>query len=133
LDDGIRKKTESGAPAIHRRIAALKVLYEEGIDNYCFLSPMFPGITDFKAIIRACRPFVKSFAFENLNLRGAYYPRVMAYIRAYHPGLLPLYEEIYGRKNKQYWYSLEAEIQDYCRENGIRYINYFYHEKIRKP
>jgi hypothetical protein len=33
----------------------------------------------------------------------------------------------------RYWYILEEEILHYCRENGIPYINYFYHEKIRRP
>jgi DNA repair photolyase len=133
LDDGIRKKTEPGAPSIARRMGALKALYDAGIDNYLFISPMFPQITDFKEIITQCKSFVKTFAFENLNLRGAYYPRVMNYIRDYHRDLLPLYREIYTRKNKQYWEVTETEIRRYCEKNNINYISYFYHEKIRKP
>jgi hypothetical protein len=93
---------------------------------------MFPGITDFKEIVTRCKPFVDYFAFEILNLRGAYYPRVMKYIRDYHPDLLPLYKEIYTLKNREYWQILEQEIRDWCEGNSVSYISYFYHEKIRK-
>jgi DNA repair photolyase len=132
LDDSIRKKTEPGAPSISRRLEALKRLHEEGISTWLFISPMFPGITDFKEIVSAARSFVDLFTFENLNLRGAYYPRVMAYIREYHPDLLPLYLEIYKDKNIQYWEIMEKEIHAWCRKEKIRYRSFFYHEKIRK-
>jgi hypothetical protein len=93
---------------------------------------MFPEITDFKEIVTECKSFVDLFAFENLNLRSTYYPRVMKYIREYHALLVPLYEEIYKHKNKEYWEMLELEIRAWCEENKINYISYFYHEKIRK-
>jgi DNA repair photolyase len=132
LDDEIRKKTEPYAASISKRIEALRVLHEEGIANWLFLSPMFPGITDFKAIVTRCKPFVDYFAFENLNLRGAYYPRVMKYIRDNHASLLPLYEEIYKGKNREYWQILEHEIRAWCEQNSVNHVSYFYHEKIRK-
>jgi hypothetical protein len=75
---------------------------------------------------------VDYFAFENLNLRGAYYPRVMKYIRDNHAPLLPLYEEIYKGKNQEYWQILEQEIRAWCEQNRINHVSYFYHEKIRK-
>jgi DNA repair photolyase len=132
LDDGIRKKIEPHAASIGKRIEALRILHEAGINTWLFLSPMFPEITDFKEIITQCKPHADMFAFENLNLRGAYYPRVMKYIREHHAALLPLYQEIYRHKNKQYWEILEQEIHAWCKKNKINYISYFYHEKIRK-
>jgi DNA repair photolyase len=107
-------------------------LHSAGISTWLFLSPMFPGITDFKEIITRCKSVADLFGFENLNLRGAYYPRVMEYIRKYHAHLVPLYEQIYKHKNKEYWEILEQEIHAWCGENNINYISYFYHEKIRK-
>lgn len=32
----------------------------------------------------------------------------------------------------QYWEHLSGEIKSYCEENGIKYTNYFYHEKLVK-
>jgi DNA repair photolyase len=135
LDDEIRKKTEPRAASIDRRIEALRILHSAGINTWLFISPMFPGITDMdtvKKIVSRCKSSADFFGFENLNLRGAYYPRVMKYIKKYHVHLVPLFEQIYKHKNKEYWEIMEQEIQTWCRKNKINYINYFYHEKIRK-
>jgi DNA repair photolyase len=114
LDDRIRKKLESGAPSIERRIAAIKTLSAEGINTYIFLSPIFPGITDFREILGGCKNLCDKFYFENLNLRGAYQPKVLNYIRKDHPHLVPLYEEIYHYKNNEYWRIMEKEIGDFA-------------------
>ena len=132
LDDAIRKKLEPGAPSIERRLAAIKTLTDEGINTYIFLSPIFPGITDFRDILSKCKTFCNKFYFENLNLRGAYRPKVMAFIRAAYPELLPLYDEIYTHKNYEYWHIMEAEIDAFCRKHRIHWGSYFYHEQIRK-
>ena len=132
LDDGVRKKLEPGAPAIEKRLEAIKTLTAAGVNTYIFLSPIFPGITDFKEILSTCKTFCKKFYFENLNLRGAYRPKVLGYIRTCYPKLLPLYEAIYTRKNGEYWRIMEQEIDAFCRKRGINWGSYFYHEKIRK-
>jgi DNA repair photolyase len=132
LDDNIRKKLESGASSIEKRLNAIKTLNDEGIYTYIFLSPMFPGITDFKEIINESKLYTKEFWFENLNLWGAFRFAVLKYIDNYHKNLMPLYDEIYKRKNYEYWWILEKEIETFCLRNKIKYISYFYHEKIRK-
>ncbi|CUX78331.1 Radical SAM domain protein [Thermococcus chitonophagus] len=58
-------------PIQKARINALKVLHEEGIKNYAFISPIIPGITDVEAIIRETRDFVDWYFLEFLNLRKA--------------------------------------------------------------
>jgi DNA repair photolyase len=132
LDDNIRKKLEPGASSIEKRLNAIKTLYTEGIYTYIFLSPMFPGITDFKEIINESKSYTKEFWFENLNLRGAFRSTVLKYILKNHKGLMPLYEEIYKWKNNEYWWILEKEIETYRSKNRINCVSYFYHEKTRK-
>ena len=132
LDDGLRKKLEPNAPSIERRIDSIKTITREGINTYIFLSPMFPGITDFREILDACKHYCKKFYFENLNLRGAYQPKVIRFISDNYPHLLPLYDEIYKNKNYDYWHSLEKEIAAFCGQHNINWGSYFYHEKIRK-
>jgi DNA repair photolyase len=132
LDDSVREKLEPHAPSINKRINAIKLLNDEGIDTYIFLSPIFPGITDFKAILNECKEYARMFYFENLNLRGTYRPRVFEYIREYRPDLIALYEEIYKFKCIDYWKMTENEIDRFCRKNEIQYGSWFYHEKIRK-
>jgi DNA repair photolyase len=132
LDDSVRKKLEPFASSIENRIGAVKTLRGQGIRTFVFLSPMFPVITDFKAILSECKPFADEFWFENLNLRGTFRPAVMRYIRENRADLVPLYEDIYKFGNVDYWKMAEAEIASFCTTNNIAFTLYFYHEKIRK-
>ena len=49
LDENFKNDMDS-ASSIERRIAAMKQVYEAGIRTVCFVSPVFPGITDFEAL-----------------------------------------------------------------------------------
>lgn len=132
LDDNFRKGVEPCAGRIEDRIKALEQLHAAGIRTYIFMSPMFPGITDFKSVIRRTGKSTDEYWFENLNLRAGYRTRVLNYIQEHYPKLMPLYDEIYRQKNMSYWEQLSLEIDDFCAEFGCICHNYFYHEKIKK-
>ena len=132
LDDGFRKQIEPFASSVEKRIGALKLLHESGINTYLFMSPIFPEITDFKEIVNAVKDYTDVFCFENLNLRAGYLPRVLNYIEKYYPHLSDLYREIYIAKNMNYWENLSDSIDEYCSESKINYKMYFYHDKIKK-
>jgi DNA repair photolyase len=132
LDDSFRKDTEPFASPVNKRIAALKRLKESGIKTGVFLSPVFPEITDFKAIIKAAEKYADSFWFEKLNLYPPSAKKILNYIKTRRPDLIPLYEEIYIKKDSPYWERLEKEIIRHCEINKIDHIMYFYHKKIRK-
>jgi len=51
-----------------------------GIYSVLFMSPIFPKITDFKAIINNSKDYVDEYWFENLNLRGNYKQTILSYI-----------------------------------------------------
>ena len=147
LDEQFRKDMDR-AVSIERRIAAMRKVYEAGIRTVCFVSPIFPGITDVKAIIERVRDFADLIWLENLNLRGQFKGTIMSYIKDNHPDVHALYDEIYNKKRMDYWESLEKEISMFAKQNGFPYmvndlpygrsekgkpviVNYFYHEKIR--
>ena len=147
LDEQFRSDMDR-AVSIERRLAAMRRTYEAGIRTVCFVSPIFPGITDVRAIIERVKDFADLIWLENLNLRGQFKGVIMNYIREKHPSLVPLYEDIYNRKRTEYWQNLEKEISSYATEHGYPYrvndlpygrsekgkpvlVNYFYHEKIR--
>ena len=147
LDEAFRADMDHAA-SIARRIEAMRQTYAAGIRTVCFISPIFPGITDVKAIIEQVKEFADLIWLENLNLRGQFKGRIMRYIGEKYPALLPLYEEIYNHKRLDYWKGLEADISQYVsqkrypyRINDLPYgrsqpgrpvvVNYFYHEKIR--
>lgn len=147
LDEQFRYDMDR-AVSIERRLEAMKQVYNAGMRTVCFISPIFPGITDVKAIIHRVKDFADLVWLENLNLRGQFKGDIMGYIREKHPELETLYDEIYNKKSQDYWKALEQEIAAYARTEGFPYrindlpygrsskgspviVNYFYHEKIR--
>lgn len=147
LDEEFRADMDR-AVSIERRLRAMQQVYEAGIRTVCFVSPIFPGITDVKAIIEEVKGYADLIWLENLNLRGQFKGEIMAYIREKHSALFPLYEEIYNQKRLDYWKALEEEISSYAAQQSFPYrvndlpygrsekgkpvlVNYFYHEKIR--
>lgn len=148
LDEQFRVDMDK-AVSIERRLKAMEQVYRSGIRTVCFVSPIFPGITDVMAIIERVKDFADLVWLENLNLRGQFKGTIMNYIREKHPELVDLYEEIYNRKINDYWQMLEKTTAEYAAQNGYPYrvndlpygrsekgkpviVNYFYHEKIKR-
>lgn len=128
-DESFRRDMDH-ASSIADRLAAMRTLHENGIYTVLFMSPIFPGITDFCAIIQSSRSFTDEYWFENLNLRGSYKQDILSYIAQKYPSLSPLYIDIYLKSDTSYWDSLSQEIESCCREHGIRFKNYFHHKKL---
>lgn len=131
IDEEFRKDMDDAA-TIEERLDTLKVLHENGIHTVLFMSPIFPHITDWKGIIEASREYVDEYWFENLNLRGQYKAYILDYVRKKYPDYYDSYEKIYLKNNGEYWRDLALKIEAYCEENGVKYIDYFYHEKLVK-
>ena len=148
LDEDFRADMDS-AVSIERRLAAMKELHDAGIRTSCFMSPMFPGITEVEAIIDRVKNQCNFIWLENLNLRGSYRSVILQYIREKRPELYPLYEEIYIHGSRAYWEALDGRVRAYALQNGLEYVrdddtvsrpfdeppvivNFFYHEEIKK-
>ena len=52
---------------------------------------------------------------ENLNLRGGIKKTIMDYIAEKHADLLPLYEEIYSKKDRSYFEALKKKAEEIAR------------------
>ena len=137
------------AVSIERRLEAMKTLHDAGIRTTCFISPIFPGITDCETIIDRVKGQCNLVWLENLNLRGSYKGMILQYIREKHPELTPLYEEIYTHGSRLYWETLDAKMRAYAERAVLPYVrnddsmqrpfdsppvivNFFYHEEIKK-
>jgi DNA repair photolyase len=128
LDDKVRKEVEPLASSVERRIRTLKELKKAGINNYIFLSPMFPEMTAWKKIINRTKGFVDEFWFENLNIRATNWPDIKRWLKAKHPDLLEKYREIYFTKS-DYWDKIEKEIRLFGRKNNLDFSIYFHHQR----
>ena len=70
LDEAFKDDMDK-AVSIERRFAAMEAFHQAGIRTTCFISPIFPGITDVKEIIERAKGKCNLIWLENLNLRGS--------------------------------------------------------------
>ena len=131
LDEGFKNDMDNASP-IAERLETLKKLHENGIYTILFMSPIFPFVTDFKAIIEQTRGYIDEYWFENLNLRGSYKQQILDYINEKYPRYSAEYERIYNQGDRTYWALLAKEIDEYCGSEQVKYKNYFYHEQLVK-
>ena len=146
LDEEFRQEMDRGV-SIERRLEAMRQFYEAGVQTTCFISPIFPGITDVEAIIKRAKGQCNLVWLENLKLRGDYRGRILDWIHEHHPELDNLYRDIYTKKDRTYWSELDTDLRRFCAEKGFLYVrnddmvrakhgeppvvvNYFYHEEI---
>ncbi|MCM1193724.1 MAG: radical SAM mobile pair protein B [Butyrivibrio sp.] len=146
LDEAFRTDMDE-AVNIERRLAAMKAFHDAGVRTTCFISPIFPEITDVPAIIRRAKDQCNLVWLENLNLRGGYKTVILDYITKKYPKLASVYEAIYQKGDRSYWKQLDEEMRRFTKEEGLLYVrdddsikrpfeeptivvNYFFHEEI---
>ncbi|MFX0071386.1 MAG: radical SAM protein [Candidatus Hermodarchaeota archaeon] len=130
LDETFAKVIEKGASRPLERLKALEAVHDAGIQTYTFISPLFPKITDFKAIIEKTLDYTDYYMFENLNFRPHNIPRIMSVIKKYYPEALTMYQEL--RKTGELWDGIEAEIDNYCKKSNLNYRIEFHHGGFSK-
>ena len=148
LDEDFRREMDN-AVSIERRLAAMKAFHDAGVRTTCFISPIFPGITDVPAIIERAKDMCNLVWLENLNLRGDYRKRIIEWVHAHHPELDGLYRDIYSHRDRTYWYELDEVMKQFTAKLGLPYlrnddtitrefnappvvVNYFFHEEITR-
>ena len=124
-NDSFRREIEPLASTPLERLHALKTLRENGIKTWVHVAPVFPVLTDWKALLESAMAHVDHFSFENLKLRAAALPRVMLYITQKHRQLKPLYQQIYEQNDMTYWRNLRREILAFCNTYKINAAVYF--------
>ena len=147
LDEDFRRDMDK-AVSIERRLCAMKQVYDAGIRTVCFIAPVFPGITDFKAIFHRVKNQCDLVWLENLNLRGGFKQEILDYIHEKYPHLINLYQAIYQKGDRSYFRDLEQQAEQLAIENGCPFVDnelpyglaepghpvivdYFYHEEVR--
>jgi len=127
LDDKVRQKLEPRASPGEKRITTLKKLHQARIKTALFISPIFPGLTDWQKIIEQTSSFVDEFWFENLNLYPSIRGNIYGFLRRSYPNLVTKYKEVYS-KDSNYWQKEENKIRQFCQKNKIDCRIYFHHK-----
>ena len=100
-----------------------KQVYEAGIRTVCFVSPVFPGITDFEAIFERVKDQCDLFWLENLNLRGGFKRQLWDYIAGKYPDLVPLYDEIYNKHNRISYFEALEKLRKMAKKYDCAFVD----------
>jgi len=130
LDSNVAKEIEPLASKPYDRIKALQEISKNNITTYVFISPIFPKITDYQAIIAETRDFMDYYRFENLNFRSHNIPRIFKYIEKKHPKLLEYYKNI--KADSSLWDLIQDEIEKFCTQQEIEFKIDFHHGGFSK-
>ena len=71
FDGSLKKVFEPFSPTNEKRIRALKILKENKIKTYTFVSPIIPGLIDLEDVIKKTKDFTDFYWFEMINIRSA--------------------------------------------------------------
>lgn len=126
IDEGIRKQLEPLASPVVRRIDTLREFHGTGIRTGLFVSPIFPGITDWQEVINKTKDFVDEYWFENLNPYFSVQNNIFKFLRKNKPELIDKYKKIWSGKDN-YWDKEEKNIGNFCKNNKLVCKIYFHH------
>lgn len=124
LDENFKNDMD-GASAIEMRLKALKELHENGVYTSCFVSPIFPGITDAPAIIERCQGICDEVYLEHLVLCSPYKGSVLYYIRTKFPDLYPYYDRLFNKNDLSEWWQYDDYMGEWCKDH--RYVYSYEH------
>ncbi len=124
IDEQLKKKLEPNSSSIAERFETLKELKQNGIKTIVFVAPVIPEITDFKTIIEKTKEYADEYLFDMLNLRSSFKTKMFKFINEEYPIYNSIYENIYNKKDSEYFDNLSNEIEKYCVENNIRFKNF---------
>jgi DNA repair photolyase len=125
LDEAIAKLLEPLASKPKERLNLVKKLKENNLNTYIFISPFFPGLTDYREIIKHSVKYTDYYMFENLNFRPHNISRIFEFLGDYKPELIKLYKKF--KENYSEWEQIEQEIKSYCQEHQLTCKIEFHH------
>lgn len=135
-DDAISKYFEKNAPAVSKRLEALKVLNESGISTYAFVGPLLPHfVTDESILDRLFGEIAKSgtkeIYVEHINLSRYILDRLKAEMPNLQNDVL---DTFYSSQNKEYREALNLVVLALAQKHGlyIRLNGAIYHKETKK-
>jgi len=66
--ENIRNVLEPGAPSHEQRVKALRKIKQEGINTYCFMSPVIPLLTDIERVLKDTNGIPQYYVIEFINM-----------------------------------------------------------------
>jgi DNA repair photolyase len=118
-DEQVRGLFEPKAPENARRIEALKLLKDSGIETYALICPVMPFITDTEVLVERVAPYAdKVWAYAlNMEAEGDLnWQNVRGILDRNFPGMSKRYRQIAFSDNHPYWTELRQNLEGLKRE-----------------
>jgi DNA repair photolyase len=128
VEDKIAQFIEPGACLPSHRIKALNNLHQENIKTSVFISPILPGLTDFKAIFEEIRFGADEVFAETFNPKGKNYTSLKKVLQARFPKLVPLYQKIFfTAEHQNYIAQTKKEFYSLAKKYNLPVWGFFTH------
>lgn len=125
VDDKMGRRFEPLAPLPSKRLKALRMLKENSINTYVFISPFIPGISNIDDIMNSITGLADEAAIEAFNMRGACLAGVKSVLNYHYPGIAPGWE--FQASDSRYWDFIEAKGRKLAKASGIRFAGCYRH------
>jgi DNA repair photolyase len=112
LDDDVRAAFEPGAPPPARRLAALRVLRDNGVPTSVSVGPVLPEFTDLRGIFEAVRDLAGGIRGESLNVRAVNWAGFDAALRRHFPERAAAFRK--AVTSAPYWEEVAATFEELC-------------------
>jgi DNA repair photolyase len=127
VDSELWRAVEAGTPAPMRRLEACAALNDRGLPCGVLMGPVLPYLSDSPAQLDATvRQIAEAGAIHVvpivLHLRPGAREWFLGWLRTAHPGLVPRYEDLYGKRAyapKAYQERIGGQVRELARTYGI--------------
>lgn len=123
LDEAFRAALDGG-DTYEKRLSAMRELTYAGVRVVCGVSPIFPGLTNVRAVIRRARTSCEAIYLEELTAKGANKKLLKAEIVRSYPSMAELYRQIYDEGSGEYWLWLDDDVRLFAQELDLPYIRW---------
>ena len=110
---------------IEKRIEALMMLHDAGINTYIFIGPILPHFTDIPMILEKTQNYLDGAMAEILNISCGNWKYIERVLTNHFPQHLTGYKELV--KNQEYWKRIEIQFISECKKRNINMLGFFTH------
>lgn len=124
LDEKVAGDFEPHSSSPQKRLGALEMLREEGIETYGFIGPILPELTSLRLIFNALQNKVSFIMAESLNMKCGNRKDIQEVLEKKYPCLLPIYRLGFDR---EYWDKVGKELGGLSDEFKIPLKGFYRH------
>ena len=121
-DEDVRQLFEVSAPSNSRRVNALKILKNAGIETYILICPVMPFITDVEYFIEIVEPYADTIWLYALSMESEgdlNWQYTKKILDQHFPELTESYCQITFSRDHPYWTELRQRMQAMQTENQL--------------